>query len=103
MVVNDPSHGFKLLSQDKNSLFLSWKPTTNSDYTYKKVDAIGSGEMNSHVPLAYLKVLQYGINAATNTEGCKMQIKISVACKGLKALGATVLSGGQTTALNALN
>lgn len=104
-IEHDPNQGWKVLSEEKNFLTLTWTPTTDADYTYKPTTSIG--EMAG--ALAYIKILQHNINIAPGEPGCSMRIKMSVACKGLKGDGVyganlnTDEQGRLTELKNALN
>lgn len=90
-MVNDPSCRSKMVKENDNTLVLSWRPRPKStDYDYLPVRGFG----DTHVPLAYLKVLQHGLSAAVGQPGCTMQLKVTVACKGLK----NTLTGEDPTA-----
>ena len=82
-IEHDPNQGWKVLSEEKNFLTLTWTPTSDADYTYQPTTKIS--EMAG--ALAYIKILQHNINIAPGKPGCSMRIKMSVACKGLKGDG----------------
>jgi len=95
-IINDPAHGSKQIKEGNNSLVLSWKPQKKSnDYDYKAVGNIGAD-----APLAYIKVLQHELDSAVGSSGCHMEVKITVACKGLKNPQGAPLTAGQLNNIN---
>jgi len=101
-IVNDPAHGLKMLKDNDNSLTITWRPKRgSSDNDYLPVKAFDDAEFGS--PLAYLKVLQHNLDKAVGQPGCTMQLKATVACKGLQNAQGTTLTAAQIAALNTLN
>lgn len=102
-IVNDPRHGLKMVKENDNTLVITWKPRKgSSDYDYLPVKAFDDADFAS--PLAHLKILQHGLSAGVGTKGCTMQLKCTLACKGLQNAQGTPLTAAQVTAINnALN
>lgn len=104
LMVQNPKAGYKMIKENNNTLTLTWRPAKGStDYDYHKIE-----DFLSNAPLAYIKILQYGIeeNATdgivVDKTGCTIHIKTTLACKGLKTQKATALTETQQNYLNTL-
>ena len=103
-IVNDSSYLTKSVSETNRNLGIVWRPRAkSSDYDYNKVRPmrlVADGAANPAVnaldtPLAYIKVLQHGIDIGAEKPGCCMEIKLVVACKGLVNAQGDKLSDAQ--------
>lgn len=101
-IVNDPAHGLKMLKENDNSLTITWRPKRgSSDNDYLPVKAFDDADFGS--ALAHLKILQHNLDKAVGQPGCTMQLKATVACKGLQNAQGTALTDAQIAALETLN
>jgi hypothetical protein len=107
-LVHDPEHRYQPLSTQKNTLFVSWTPKETSDYEYAAVTGtiptVSTAENPYkclNAPLGYIHVLQHGIEQNVGKDGCSMQVKVSIACKGQKS--TAVLAATTAAQLAAMN
>jgi len=89
-IAEDPSALMKLVNDTNRNLVITWTPKRgSSDMDYQKVDTIakltvGDAKLS---PLAYIKVLQYDLPHIIGSEGCSMQTRVTLSCRGLVDVG----------------
>lgn len=96
MIVNDPTHGMKMVKENDNTMVISWRPRAkSSDYDYLPVGAFNL----TTTPLGHIKILQHELAAAVGQPGCTMELRAKVACKGLVNAQGSALTAAQQTAI----